>query len=30
MVRSNDLKMKNDFRLPMREVHLDIVRQHER
>jgi len=25
IIRSNDLKMKNDFWLPMREVHLDIV-----
>ncbi len=30
VVRSNDPKMKNDFWLPMREVHLDIVQQHER
>jgi hypothetical protein len=29
IVRSNDFKMKNDFWLSMREVHLDIVRQHE-
>ena len=26
IVRSNDPKLKNDFWLPMREVHLDIVR----
>ena len=25
IVRSNDPKLKNDFWLPMREVHLDIV-----
>ncbi|WP_404309581.1 AlkZ-related protein [Neorhodopirellula lusitana] len=29
IVRSNDPKRKNDFWLPMREVHLDIVREHE-
>ncbi len=29
IVRSNDPKMENDFWLPMREVHLDIVSQHE-
>jgi hypothetical protein len=29
IVRSNDPCFKNDFWLPMREVHLDIVRQHE-
>ena len=29
IVRSNDPKMENDFWLPMREVHLDVVRQHE-
>jgi hypothetical protein len=29
IVRSNDPKLKNDFWLPMREVHLDIVREHE-
>ncbi len=29
IVRSNDPKLKNDFWLPMREVHLDIVQQHE-
>ena len=28
VVRSNDTKHKNDFWLPMREVHLDIVEQH--
>ncbi len=27
IVRSNDPKLKNDFWLPMREVHLDIVQQ---
>ncbi len=25
IVRSNDPKLKNDFWLPMREVHLDLV-----
>jgi hypothetical protein len=29
IVRSNDPKMENDFWLPMREVHLDIVMEHE-
>ncbi len=29
IVRSNDPKLKNDFWLPMREVHLDIVREYE-
>ena len=29
IVRSNDPKLNNDFWLPMREVHLDIVREHE-
>ena len=29
IVRSNDPKLKNDFWLPMREVHLDIVQKHE-
>jgi hypothetical protein len=29
IVRSNDPKMENDFWLPMREVHLDIVTEHE-
>ena len=29
IVRSNDPALKNDFWLPMREVHLDIVREHE-
>ncbi len=29
IVRSNDPKLKNDFWLPMREVHLDIVQEHE-
>lgn len=29
IVRSNDPKMKNDFWLPMREVHLDIVTENE-
>lgn len=29
IVRSNDPKMKNDFWLPMREVHLDIVSLHD-
>jgi len=29
IVRSNDPKMKNDFWLSMREVHLDIVSKHE-
>lgn len=29
IVRSNDLIHKNDFWLPMREVHLDIVTEHE-
>lgn len=29
IVRSNDPKFKNDFWLPMREAHLDIVQQHE-
>ncbi len=29
VVRSNDPKMKNDFWLSMREVHLDIVSEHE-
>lgn len=29
VVRSNDPKMKNDFWLPMREVHLDIANEHE-
>ncbi len=29
IVRSNDTKMENDFWLTMREVHLDIVCQHE-
>ena len=29
IVRSNDPKMENDFWLPMREVHLDVVRLHE-
>jgi len=30
VVRSNDPDLKNDFWLPMREVHLDIVEQHTR
>jgi hypothetical protein len=29
VVRSNDPKLENDFWLPMREVHLDIVQAHE-
>ena len=29
IVRSNDPKLKNDFWLPMREVHLDTVSKHE-
>ncbi|MEQ1905224.1 MAG: hypothetical protein ABL888_13635 [Pirellulaceae bacterium] len=29
IVRSNDPKMENDFWLPMREVHLEIVRRRE-
>ena len=29
IVRSNDPKLENDFWLPMSEVHLDIVQQHE-
>jgi hypothetical protein len=29
VVRSNDPKLKNDFWLPMREVHFEIVQQHE-
>jgi hypothetical protein len=29
IVRSNDPKLKNDFWLPMREVHLDIVQEHD-
>ncbi|MGB7329151.1 MAG: hypothetical protein WBD31_29995 [Rubripirellula sp.] len=29
VVRANDVKLKNDFWLTMREVHLDIVQQHE-
>ena len=29
IVRSNVPKLKNDFWLPMREVHLDIVREYE-
>ena len=29
IVRSNDPKHKNDFWLPMREIHLDIVSKHE-
>ena len=29
IVRSNDPKLENDFWLPMREVHLDIVTKHE-
>lgn len=29
IVRSNDPKLKNDFWLPMREVHLDIVQTHD-
>ena len=29
IVRSNDPALKNDFWLPMREVHLDVVREHE-
>ncbi|MGB7343881.1 MAG: hypothetical protein WBD20_06695 [Pirellulaceae bacterium] len=29
IVRSNDPKLTNDFWVPMREVHLDIVREHE-
>ncbi|MCC9644003.1 hypothetical protein LOC71_17100 [Rhodopirellula sp. JC740] len=29
VVRSNDPKLKNDFWLPMREVHMDIVQLHE-
>ena len=28
IVRSNDPRHKNDFWLPMREVHLDIVEEH--
>ena len=30
IVRSNDPKIKNDFWLTMREVHLDTVQKHER
>jgi len=29
IVHSNDPKRKNDFGLPMREVHLDVLRKHE-
>ena len=29
IVRSNDPRLKNDFWLPMREFHLDIVQEHE-
>lgn len=29
IVRSNDPRHKNDFWLPMREVHLDMVQEHE-
>jgi hypothetical protein len=29
VVRSNDPKLKNDFWLPFREVHLDIVKENE-
>ena len=29
IVRSNDPKLKNDFWLPMREVHLDLASQHD-
>ena len=29
IVRSNNAKLANDYWLPMREVHLDIVQQHE-
>ncbi len=29
IVRSNDTKHKNDFWLPMREMHLDLVREYE-
>lgn len=29
IVRSNDPKMKNDFWLPMREVHMDLVSKYE-
>ena len=29
IVRSNDPKLKNDFWLPLREMHLDIVREYE-
>lgn len=29
IVRSTDAKFKNDFWLPMREVHLDIVQEHD-
>ena len=29
IVRSNDPKLKNDYWLPMREVHMDIVSEHE-
>ncbi len=29
IVRSNDPKLKNDFWIAMREVHLDIVKEHE-
>lgn len=29
IVRSNDPKLQNDFWLPMREMHLDVVQQHE-
>jgi hypothetical protein len=28
IVRSNDAKLKNDFWLPMREVHFDVVQMH--
>ena len=30
VVRSNDIVHENDFWLPMREVHLEIVQQHEK
>lgn len=29
VIRSNDPQHRNDFWLPMREVHLDLVQQHE-
>ena len=29
IVRSNDPSLKNDFWLPLREVHMDIVEEHD-